>query len=139
MYSLLDGSASTLKLANRKIEITLVGPDTRCQLEPKSAARIAGTIAAYSPYCGGRPASVANATPCGSTMTAPASAAMPSARRVSRLTMGHQRKNGNMRGSQGWWGEFKTVLPAGVSAERAGVRPLSAIARRAATKAQIRV
>ena len=46
MYSLLEGSASTLRLANRKIEITLVGPDTRCQLEPNSAAMIAGTMAA---------------------------------------------------------------------------------------------
>ena len=45
-YSLLEGSASTLKEANKKIEITLVGPDTRCQLEPNSAAMIAGTIAA---------------------------------------------------------------------------------------------
>ena len=99
-YSELDGSARTLRLAKRKIEITLVGPDTRCQLEPNNAATIAGTMAAYKPYCGGMPASVAKATPCGSTMIAPASAAIPSARSVSRLTIGHQRRNGSKWVSQ---------------------------------------
>ena len=46
IYSALPGSASGLKLANTKIEITLVGPDTRCREEPNSAATIAGTMAA---------------------------------------------------------------------------------------------
>src|SRR6476661_6652360 len=69
----------------------------RCQLEPKSAEMNVGTIAAYRPYSGGMPASVANAIPCGSTSTAPAAPAIKSARRVTRLTRGHQSRNGQKR------------------------------------------
>src|SRR3979409_1296555 len=79
------------------IDIAVVGPDTRCQLEPNSAATIAGTIAAYKPYSGGMPAMVANATPCGSTTTAPMAPAIASARTVTRLTRGHHRRNGSKR------------------------------------------
>ncbi len=42
----LPGSASGLIEANTTIEIAVVGPDTRCQLDPHSAATMAGTIAA---------------------------------------------------------------------------------------------
>src|SRR3954464_14880858 len=83
------------------MEIAVVGPDTRCQLEPKSAATIAGTIAAYKPYSGGMPAIVAKATPCGSTTTAPIAPAIASARSVTRLTRGHQRRNGRTRARLG--------------------------------------
>src|SRR4051812_5091131 len=79
------------------IDIAVVGPETRCQLEPNSAATIAGTMAAYNPYSGGIPAIVANATPCGRTTAAPMAPATASERNVTRLTRGHQRKNGNTR------------------------------------------
>ena len=75
----------------------VVGPETRCQLEPKRAATIAGTIAAYRPYSGGIPAIVAKATPCGSTMTAPIAPAVKSARLVTRCTRGHHLRNGSSR------------------------------------------
>lgn len=42
---------------------------------------------------------VANATPCGSTMTAPVTPAIKSARTVNRFTVGHQVRNGKIRGS----------------------------------------
>ena len=42
----LPGSASGLIEANTTIEIAVVGPDTRCQLDPHRAATMAGTIAA---------------------------------------------------------------------------------------------
>ncbi len=71
MNCALPGSASGLIEANTTIEIAVVGPDTRCQLDPHSAPTMAGTIAAYRPYSGGSPAMVANATACGSTMSAP--------------------------------------------------------------------
>ena len=77
------------------MEIAVVGPDTKCQLDPNSAAIIAGTIAAYKPYSGGMPAMVANATPCGNTIIAPVRPAIKSARLVCRLTRGHQRRKGN--------------------------------------------
>jgi hypothetical protein len=38
------------------IDRAAVGPDMRCHDEPKRAAIIAGTIAAYRPYSGGIPA-----------------------------------------------------------------------------------
>ena len=55
-----------------------------------------GSMAAYNPYCGGNPASVAKATPCGSTTTAPVNPAIRSARSApgSRQT-GAQRMNGS--------------------------------------------
>ncbi len=61
-------------------EIALAGPVTIKRLAPNSAATMHGSIAAYNPYCGGIPASVAKATPCGSTTTAPVSPASASAR-----------------------------------------------------------
>ena len=51
------------------MDAAVVGPETSCRDEPNSAATIAGTIAAYSPYSGGIPAMVAKATPWGSTTT----------------------------------------------------------------------
>src|SRR5574340_706260 len=86
----LPGSASGLTEANTTMEIAVVGPDTRCQEEPNSAAMTAGTIAAYRPYSGGRPAIMAKATPWGRTMIAPVSPAARSARRLPLLTCGHQ-------------------------------------------------
>jgi hypothetical protein len=46
MYSPLPGSASGARLAKTKIDMTFVGPETRCHDEPNNAATIAGTIAA---------------------------------------------------------------------------------------------
>ena len=92
------------------MEIAVVGPDTRCQLEPNSAAIIAGTMAAYRPYSGGMPAMVAKATPCGSTIIAPVMAAIKSALWVSRLTMGHQRRNGRILKRWGWLMALLTTL-----------------------------
>jgi len=40
------GSATCESAAYTAIEIAVVGPETRCQEEPKSAATTAGTIAA---------------------------------------------------------------------------------------------
>jgi hypothetical protein len=57
-------------------------------------ATTAGTMAAYSPYSGGIPAIVANATPWGSTTMAPVMAARPSARSVLPLTSGHHARKG---------------------------------------------
>ena len=68
-----------------------------CSDEPKSAAITVGTMAQYRPYSGGRPASMAKATPCGSTATAPTSPAITSARAVSPVTTGHQRSAGRNR------------------------------------------
>ena len=64
----------------------MVGPDITSQLEPNSAATMHGTTAVYSPYSGGRPASVAKAMPCGYTSTAPSSPARASARSVAGET-----------------------------------------------------
>jgi hypothetical protein len=75
----------------------VVGPDTRCQLDPHRAPTIAGIIAAYRPYSGGRPAIVANATACGRTTIAPVRAATESALNVCEVTLGHQRRKGNRR------------------------------------------
>ncbi|GJL81953.1 MAG: hypothetical protein DHS20C01_15870 [marine bacterium B5-7] len=77
------------------IEAAVVGPDTRCQEEPNSAAIMAGTILAYSPYSGGIPAIVAKATPCGKTMIAPVNPASASLCKDSRLTLGHHLKKGS--------------------------------------------
>ena len=71
MYSALPGSASGAMVVNTTMEIAVVGPEIRWWEEPKSAATIAGTMAEYSPYSGGSPAMIANATPWGSTMIAP--------------------------------------------------------------------
>lgn len=96
----LPGVAKALTEANTAIEIAVVGPETKCQLEPNMAAIIVGTIAAYKPYSGGSPAIVAKATPCGNTINAPVKPAVRSARAVVRLTMGHQRKKGSSLYSQ---------------------------------------
>jgi hypothetical protein len=45
MNSALPGSARGLIAANTTIEMAVVGPETRCQEEPNSAATMAGTIA----------------------------------------------------------------------------------------------
>ena len=45
-YWLLPGSAICAMVAKTTSEIALVGPETRCQLDPHNAATIAGTIAA---------------------------------------------------------------------------------------------
>ena len=96
MYCGVPGTASGAISAIVVSEIALAGPVTISRLEPNSAATMHGSIAAYSPYCGGSPASVAKATPCGSTTTAPVRPAIRSARSVpgSRQT-GAQRMNGN--------------------------------------------
>ncbi len=43
-YVSLPGMAIPLKEANMIIEAAVVGPETRCQEEPNSAAMIAGTM-----------------------------------------------------------------------------------------------
>ena len=58
-YSSVPGTASGLSVANTTMDMVAVGPETRCQDEPNSAPTMAGTIAAYTPYCGGKPAIVA--------------------------------------------------------------------------------
>src|SRR5258706_961471 len=82
-------------------ETGLVGPATVCRDEPNRAATTVGTIAQYKPYSGGSPASVANATPCGSTTTAPINPASASAFSVERSTRGHHFRNGNNRCASG--------------------------------------
>src|SRR3977135_898115 len=82
-------------------ETGLVGPATVCRDEPNSAATTVGTIAQYKPYSGGRPASVANATPCGNTTTAPIRPASASAFSVERSTRGHHLRSGNKRRERG--------------------------------------
>ena len=93
----LPGSANLATVANTTIEIAVVGPEIRWREEPNNAAMIGGTMAVYRPYTGGRPAMSANATPCGSTITAPVKPATRSAFSVVRLTRGHQRRNGKNR------------------------------------------
>ncbi len=97
MYSALPGSESGATVVNTTIEIAVVGPEIRWRDEPKSAAIIAGTIALYSPYSGGSPAMIANATPWGSTMIAPVSPASRSARVLRALIRPPQRRKGNRR------------------------------------------
>src|SRR5689334_686019 len=82
-------------------ETGLVGPPTVCRDEPNRAATIVGTIAQYRPYSGGSPASVANATPCGNTTTAPIRPASASAFSVERSTRGHHLSSGNKRRERG--------------------------------------
>src|SRR6266545_3675820 len=84
----------------------LVGPATVCRDDPNSAATIAGTIAQYRPYSGGRPASVAKATPCGSTTMAPTRPASASAFSVAGPTSGHHFRNGSKRSGKG---RFDTI------------------------------
>ena len=96
-YSPDPGTASGATVANTNSETALVGPETACQDEPNSAATMAGTMAQYRPYSGGMPASVAKATPCGITTTAPIRPAVASARSVPRLTRGHQSRKGRKR------------------------------------------
>ena len=94
------GSAKGLMAANTAMEMAVVGPETRCQLDPNNAAMIAGSMAAYRPYSGGMPAMVAKATPCGNTINAPVIPAIRSARVDPLSTMCHQFINGNRRCSQ---------------------------------------
>src|SRR5512134_2565537 len=98
-------------VANSTTEIDVVGPETRCQDEPNSAATMAGTMAAYSPYSGGRQAMVAKATAWGSTTMAPVRPARASARSVALPTRGSQRRNGNRRAAA--LGAGAGVPPAG--------------------------
>ena len=96
------GAACGLRLAKSRIATALVGPAIMCRLDPNSAERIGGTIAEYRPYCGGSPARIANATPCGSPSIAPVRPASRSARVVLRSTNGHQRRKGSsLRRSRG--------------------------------------
>ena len=95
-YRADPGSANAESEANKISEAVVLGPATRCQEEPNSAAMIVGTIPAYRPYCGGMPAIVAKATPCGSTTMAPVRPARKSANRVSRFVFGSQTRNGNI-------------------------------------------
>src|SRR2546421_9743364 len=90
-------------------ETGLVGPATVCSDEPNSAATTVGTIAQYSPYSGGSPARVANATPCGNTTTAPIRPASASALSVERSTRGHHLRSGNKRRESGAVGTVESV------------------------------
>src|SRR5256885_17014103 len=82
-------------------ETGLVGPATVCRDEANSAATTVGTIAQYRPYSGGSPASVANATPCGSTTMAPINPASASAFSAERSTRGHHLSKGSRRCGSG--------------------------------------
>src|SRR6266705_4840678 len=84
----------------------LVGPATVRRDDPNSAATIAGTMAQYRPYSGGRPASVAKATPWGSTTMAPTRPASASAFNVAEPTSGHHFRNGSKRSGKG---RFDTI------------------------------
>src|SRR5260370_23988933 len=95
------GVARTLSTANTMSETGLVGPATVCRDEPNSAATTVGIIAQYRPYSGGSPASVAKATPCGSTTMAPIMPASASALSVAAFTRGHHLRNGNKRRESG--------------------------------------
>ena len=86
-------TASGDSMANSASELALVGPDMTFQLEPNSAAMMQGMTTVYNPYFGGKPASVANAKPCGNTSTAPSSPASASARSVMGVTVGVQSPN----------------------------------------------
>ena len=94
-YSAEAGNAIVLSTENITIEAAVVGPDTRWRDEPNKAATTAGPMAAYKPYCGGMPAMVANAIPCGKTMIAPISPAIISALPVARSNSGHHARSGN--------------------------------------------
>ena len=52
----VPGKATALTLANSTIEMAAVGPQIKCNDEPHKHAIITGTMAAYSPYSGGKPA-----------------------------------------------------------------------------------
>jgi hypothetical protein len=96
MYSGLPDRASVLNDENMTIDAAVMGPDTKCQEEPNSAAIMAGTMQVYRPYSGGKPAIVANATPCGKAIAAPVKPAIESALMVSGVRRRPQRKNGNI-------------------------------------------
>ena len=88
-------------------EMAFAGPVTISRLDPNSAATMQGSMAAYRPYCGGNPANVAKATPCGSTTTAPVRPAIRSARSVpGSRHAGAQRMNGN-----GMWACYLAPCP----------------------------
>lgn len=74
-------------------DAAVMGPEIRCQEEPKRAATTTGTIAAKRPYSGGIPAIVANATPCGKTTIAPVKPANTWAFSVRLLTSGNHCRN----------------------------------------------
>ena len=80
------GAASGASTAKTISDTALVGPETACMDDPNRAATTVGTMAQYRPYSGGNPASVAKATPCGTTAMAPMSPASASARSVPALT-----------------------------------------------------
>src|SRR5712691_8671192 len=82
-------------------ETGLVGSATVCKDEPNTAATTVGTIAQYSPYSGGSPARVTNATPCGSTTTAPINPASASALSVTAFTRGDHLRKGSRRCASG--------------------------------------
>src|SRR5580765_5768494 len=71
-------------------------------------------MAQYRPYSGGSPASVANATPWGSTTIAPIRPASASALSVAASTRGHHFSRGNSRSERGEFegGEGVTGVPA---------------------------
>jgi len=96
MYSALPGAACGLMALKMTMEIAVVGPEIRWNEEPNRAAITGGRIALYNPYSGGRPAMMAKATPCGSTMIAPVNPAIRSARRDLRVTRLFHCRNGKI-------------------------------------------
>ena len=81
-------SASPATPANAEATIkaaTDTGPTAITRLPPRSAYASGGNTLAYSPACGGRPASAANASACGistAAVSAPAIASDHASRRV---------------------------------------------------------
>ena len=100
-------------MVNSASELALVGPDITCQLDPNRAAMMQGITAVYSPYSGGRPASVAKAMPCGNTSTAPSKPASASARSVAGDTREIQlprSRSGRLRAALVLWGSAAAVM-----------------------------
>ena len=93
-YSGEPSAAYGTSTVGRTIESATVGPLTKCQLEPKSAATTEAIIALYSPNNGGTPAISAKAIACGNTSAAPVSPAQKSPRSDVTVAFG-QRRHGH--------------------------------------------
>jgi hypothetical protein len=70
MYSPVPGSASADTPLSVSSATMATGPTASCREDPKNAYTSSGTVLAYKPATGGRPASMAYAIPCGTSITA---------------------------------------------------------------------
>jgi len=85
-------------------------------------------MAAYRPYCGGMPASVAKATPWGSTTTAPVKPASRSARRPPGWRHSSCQRRMGRRQVTGMAVVEGARVGASRGAQRVGCVPFSAVA-----------